>query len=370
MREVLPQAARWARSHRSFAVATVAGVRGSAPRPLGSSMLIGADGAVFGNISGGCVEGDVIDAGLDALASGRACVRHYGISEDAVFGVGLMCGGEIDVLVRPVPAGSDAARQLIALSERAEGDIVFALELSGGAPGRASILEQGMAGMDAAAGDAAALAGTDRAQVLRYDADGCRVGDPTAERSVLVVPFGQPPQLVVIGAVEYAVALARLGAAMGMRVCVVDPRLVFAVPERFPGAEVVCDWPQRYLAEAALDGRAAICVLSHDPKIDEPALQAALSGPAGYVGAMGSRRTHEDRLARLTERGVTADQLRRLRSPIGLDLGGRSSEETALSILAEIVALRHGGSGRALTEVDGPVHGDRPMRSASARTGP
>ncbi|MFT3944188.1 MAG: XdhC family protein [Ancrocorticia sp.] len=166
----------------------------------------------------------------------------------------------------------------------------------------------------------------------------------------------ESPRLIVVGAVEYAAALARLGGAMGYATTVVDPRPVFTTPERFPGAEVVAEWPDEYLSEALIDARTAICVLTHDSRFDVPALQVALASSAGYVGAMGSRRTHEDRLRRLTEAGVSAVDIARLRSPIGLDLGGRTPEDTALSILAEIVAVRNGAMGMPLSERSGPVH--------------
>jgi len=364
MREVLPVAARWARDGRDFAVATVAGVRGSAPRELGASMLVAADGAVFGNVSGGCVEGAVVEACSEALASGTASVHTYGISDDAVVGFGLTCGGIVDVLVRPIPAGSADARQLLALAGTADSPVALALAVSGKETGRA-VLVSADAPHDAPWADAAALAADDRARILSYDSDGCRT-EAVPAMSMLVIPFGSPPRLIVAGAVEYAVALSRLGSALGYRVTVVDPRDAFATGERFPGADVVIDWPDRFLRRESLDSRSAVCVLSHDPKFDVPALQVALAGPAGYVGAMGSRRTHEDRLARLAEAGVPPARLARLRSPIGLDLGGRSPEETALSILAEIVACRNGATGRPLSERAGPVHARSDMSSSTS----
>ncbi|GAA3036630.1 XdhC family protein [Microbacterium dextranolyticum] len=330
MREILTPAAEWVRTGRPFAIATVIGVAGSAPRPVGASMIV-SDAGVFGNVSGGCVEGAVYERCLDAIATGAASVESFGYSDGDGLAVGLTCGGSVDVLVRPVAPHSDAAAAIALLAERDAAAVPtrFRLVVSGPRCGTGLF--------DDRAADAAA------------DASG-------AEWSVLI-EVGTAPRLIVVGAVEFAVALAQLGSALGLRVSVVDPREVFATAERFPGAEVVVDWPDRYLATQTLDDRTAVCVLSHDPRLDVPALTLALRSPAGYVGAMGSRRTHDDRLRRLAEAGVSAGDLARLRSPIGLDLGASSAAETALSILAEIVADRHGGSGTRLSALAGPIHG-------------
>ncbi len=388
MKGVLPVAAQWVRAGREFAMATVVEIVGSAPRELGASMLVRADGTVLGNVSGGCVEAAVIEECLEVLgAAGHrgdrdaddgvsARVVTYGISDgdgdgaDALFGAGLTCGGTIRVLVRAIRPDSDAAAQVCALdaAETVEASarppIALALVTAGpglgdaylvGAGGERSARTAVPAARAAALADAAALGGDDRAALLHYDLEGCRTLAAPA-MSLLVVPFGAPPLLIVVGAVEFAVPLTRLGAALGYRVTVVDPRPAFASAARFPGAEVVVDWPDRYLERTPMDARTAICVLSHDAKIDVPALVVALAGPAGYVGAMGSRRTHDDRIVRLSEAGVSRESIATLRSPIGLDLGGRSPAETALSILAEIVAVRHGASGGPLSRRDGPVH--------------
>ncbi|WP_431803576.1 XdhC family protein [Microbacterium sp. bgisy203] len=364
MRDILDDAVAWLGSGRAIAVATVVAVRGSAPRELGASMIVAEVEAggltVRGNVSGGCVEGAVIEACLDALATGRAGVASYGIAEDDLLGVGLMCGGSIDVLVRPVRPGTPEAADLARLRDP-QAPLVLTLAVRGDELGGVSVggVSVGGAGDPGIPPDAAALAGGDRARLLSYDGDGCLTeADPATQylTQYLVVPFGGPPRLVIVGAVQYGVALSRIGAACGYAVTVVDPRDAFADAQRFPDAEVVRDWPDRWLACATLDDRTAVCVLSHDEKIDVPALRVALASSAGYVGAMGSRRTHDDRLDRLRAAGVTPAQLARLRSPIGLDLGGRSAEETALSILAEIVAVRHGRSAVPLTEASGPLH--------------
>ena len=190
--------------------------------------------------------------------------------------------------------------------------------------------------------------------IRRYGAQGERRGD---ELSVFVNSFAPAPRMLVFGAIDFAAAVARVGKFLGYHVTVCDARKVFATAARFPDAdEVVVDWPHRFLAATDVDARTVICVLTHDPKFDVPLLEVALRTPAGYIGAMGSRRTHEDRLARLREAGLTADELDRLRSPIGLDLGARTPEETAVSIAAELIQLRWGGTGRPLTATDGRIH--------------
>ncbi|ALJ22171.1 XdhC family protein [Microbacterium sp. No. 7] len=409
MREILSVAAEWARAGEAFAVATLVGVRGSGPRELGASMIVSADGRAFGNVSGGCVEGAVFTECQEALETGRASLQTYGISDGDALAVGLTCGGIVDVLVRPVLPGSDAARDLLLVAERDRAGLPVAvvLEIPPG-PGAGPRFDRGdmwvmtpdtrnlprsncgpegleeppepaePAGLSQFNRGEVSMAGRATRDLPRLKGWGEDRGGGEAKGwgedaavlsgedggSYLVIPFGSAPRLIVVGAVEFSVALARLGAALGFAVTVVDPRDVFASPERFPQAEVVVDWPDRYLRRTRIDAHTAICVLSHDPRFDVPALRLALASPAGYVGAMGSRRTHDDRLRRLGEAGVAASAIDRLRSPIGLDLGGRTPDETALSILAEIVAVRHGASGRPLRERDGPVHA--PVSSAAS----
>jgi xanthine dehydrogenase accessory factor len=188
----------------------------------------------------------------------------------------------------------------------------------------------------------------------RYGEHGERLGD---ELAVFVNSFAPPPRMIVFGAIDFAAAVARVGKFLGFRVTVCDARGVFATRARFPDAdEVVVDWPHRFLSQTTVDARTVICVLTHDPKFDVPVLQVALRTPAGYIGAMGSRRTHEDRLERLREAGLTEPELARLRSPIGLDLGARTPEETAVSIAAELIQLRWSGTGRPLTTTAGRIH--------------
>lgn len=369
MREILDRAGAWVREERPFALAVLVSAYASAPRELGASMIVDAEGAVFGNVSAGCVDGAVHDLCTQAIDSGDVTRARYGIADDQAFAAGLTCGGVIDVLVIPVLPGSDAAsalgrlsgsvarREACALGIVTDGDHGGALVFSGGpepAPGARALPEA----------PAALAADLHR---LRADAAPIRLRYPTpgGELEVLGLPFGHPPRLIIVGAVEFSVALSRLGAASGFEVTVCDPRDVFASAERFPAAsEISHRWPHEYLAETPIDENAAICVLTHDDRFDVPALAVALRSRAGYVGAMGSRRTHDDRARRLREAGVTDVEAARLRSPIGLALGGRTPEETALSILAEIVMVRAGGNGAPLRGQSGPVHPGRESEGA------
>jgi xanthine dehydrogenase accessory factor len=345
---------------RPFAVATVIGARGSAPRPPGSAMAVSADGEAVGSISGGCVEGAVYGTAERVLGGEGAVVETYGYSDDEAFAVGLTCGGTLEVLVAP------ADRELLrAWADKVAVDepVALATVVSGPAPLGASLLvgeheargTLGTEGLDVAVVD-------DARGMLAAGQTGERHYGPRGQRriddvTVFVSSFTPPPRMLVFGATDFAAAVSRIGVFLGYRVTVCDARPVFATARRFPEAhEVVCDWPHRYLASTEVDARTVMCVLTHDPKFDVPLLEVALRGPAAYIGAMGSRRTHDDRLRRLREVGVSEEQLARLHSPIGLDLGARTAEETAVSIAAEIVQHHWGGSGRPLAATEGAIH--------------
>ncbi|MGK5529984.1 XdhC family protein [Streptomyces sp. URMC 129] len=370
MLDIAAELLAWCDDGRDFAVATVVAVHGSAPRPPGAALAVDAGGTVVGSVSGGCVEGAVYELCQEALATGAVRTERFGYGDDAAFAVGLTCGGGIEVLVTPVLAGS-AARPVLAAALRAvaeDGAVALARvvagpeDLLGGAllvrpDGTRHGTLGGPPALDGtAAAQAAALLEQGRTGTADVAAEGGRCGEPV---TLLVESSVPPPRMLVFGAVDFAAALVRAGAFLGYRVTVCDARAVFATPARFPGAaEVVVDWPHRYLDTQRLDARTVVCVLTHDLKFDVPLLTRALRLPLAYVGAMGSRRTHADRLRRLREAGVTEHQLARLRSPIGLDLGARTPEETALSIAAEIVAVRRGGAGVPLTATAGPIHHD------------
>ncbi|MFC7220835.1 XdhC family protein [Streptomyces polyrhachis] len=360
--------AGWIAQGRDFAVATVTAVDGSAPRGPGAALAVDADGTALGSVSGGCVEAEVYELCRTALASGAGARASFGYSDEDAFAVGLSCGGVLDVLVTPVRA-QDPVRPLAATALRAAAQ-ERAAALVRVVAGPAELLEAallvrpdgsyegslgGEPGLErAVAGEARALLAAGRTALVELGADGGRCGQPVR---VLVEVSGPPPRMIVFGAVDFADALVRMGRFLGYRVTVCDARPVFATPQRFPEAdEVVVAWPHEYLAGTAVDARTVLCVLTHDAKFDVPLLELALRLPVAYVGALGSRRTHEDRGRRLRERGVTDAELARLRSPIGLDLGARTPQEVAVSIAAELVAARHGGTGAPLTGAVGPIH--------------
>jgi xanthine dehydrogenase accessory factor len=361
MRDILPTLRRW-HSTGAIAVATVVDVRRSAPRPPGAAMAVHADGSVIGSVSGGCVEGAVYEVAQQVLETGSGQLVTYGISDDEAMSVGLTCGGEISVFVG-ILDGRTAVFADVANTIEHQDPVAVATVVDGPGDIGASLAvwpdrTLGSLGNDAldhaVRADTVGMLEQGATGIRRYGAAGERRVDDLA---VFVQTFAPPPRMYVFGAIDFAGAVARIGSFLGYHVTVCDARKVFATRIRFPEAdEIVVEWPHRFLADAPIDARTVICVLTHDPKFDVPVLEIALRSPAGYVGAMGSRRTHVDRLERLRERGLTDEEIGRLRSPIGLDLGARTPEETAVSIAAEIIGDRWGGRGRPLRETDGPIH--------------
>jgi len=368
MREVLPDLLRWWQEGQTVGVGTVVATWRSAPRPAGASMLVAGDGTAVGSVSGGCVEGAVYELAQSVVEDGTPVLQRYGVSDDDAFSVGLTCGGILDVYVESISEQSFPELGEVAASIQAGEPVAVVTVVAGPADrlGRRLVLwpdrtagSLGHARLDdAVCDDARGLLAAGRTATVHYGHDGERRGD---ELTLFVSSYAPPTRMLVFGAIDFAAAVARVGKFLGHAVTVCDARPVFATAKRFPDAdEVIVDWPHRYLraqADAGLvDERTVICVLTHDPKFDVPLLAVALRLPVAYVGAMGSRRTHDNRLERLREVGVTEEELARLASPIGLDLGARTPEETAISIAAEIVALRWGGAGRRLAAEDGPIH--------------
>jgi xanthine dehydrogenase accessory factor len=358
-------------------------------------MLVGPDGTAVGSVSGGCVEGAVYETAQQVVSSGQPTLQRYGVSDDDAFAIGLTCGGIIDVYVERVDQATfpelgevaDSIRSgepvavVTCVSDMCTGHSPAASHPDATSPpvsnaaaptesriGRRLVVwpertvgTLGLERLDAAAtDDVRGMLASGRTGTLHYGHDGERRGD---DLTLFVSSYAPPPRMIVFGAIDFAAAVARVGSFLGYRVTVCDARPVFATRRRFPDAdEVVVAWPHRYLAGEAeagrVDGRTVICVLTHDPKFDVPVLEVALRLPVAYVGAMGSRRTHDDRIARLKEAGMTGDEIARLASPIGLDLGARTPEETAVSIGAEIIALRWGGTGDRLSATHGRIHHD------------
>jgi xanthine dehydrogenase accessory factor len=376
VRDILNKVTKWWEAGETFGLATVVSTYRSAPRDPGAALAVSPGGEVTGSVSGGCVEGAVYELSMDVSQTGNPVLQTYGVSDDDAFAVGLTCGGILDIFVEPV----DQARfpelgDIAAAVERGEPVAVATVIGGPGQVGARRVIWGRVAQNQADDGWHAGASGTlgsgarlDAAVdddvrgmlaqgltgIRRYGAHGERRGD---ELSVFVNAFAPPPRMLVFGAIDFAAAVARVGKFLGYHVTVCDARQVFATKSRFPDAdEVIVEWPHRFLAGTSIDSRTVICVLTHDPKFDVPLLEVALRTPAGYIGAMGSRRTHDDRLERLREVGLTEAELARLRSPIGLDLGARTPEETAVSIAAELIQLRWGGSGQPLTATDGRIH--------------
>jgi xanthine dehydrogenase accessory factor len=372
VRDVLDELDRWWAAGEPVGMATVVATWRSAPRPAGATMLVGPDGTAVGSVSGGCVEGAVYQLAEEVVGSGQPILQRYGVSDDDAFAVGLTCGGILDVFVERVDR--EAFPQLGEVAAAIRAGVPVAVVTCVAAPdvdkdgrlGRRMVVWMdrvaGSLGSerldDAAVDDVRGMLANGRTGTLRYGYDGQRRGD---ELTLFVAGYAPPPRMIVFGAIDFAAAVARIGSFLGYRVTVCDARPVFATKRRFPEAhEVVVAWPHRYLtaeAEAGrVDERTVVCVLTHDPKFDAPVLEVALRLPLAYVGAMGSRRTHDDRLERLREVGLNEAELARLASPVGLDLGARTPEETAVSIAAEIIASRWGGSGERLAVRNGRIH--------------
>jgi xanthine dehydrogenase accessory factor len=375
VREVLAELMSIWHAGDTAGLGTVVRTFRSAPRPPGAAMVVAPDGSVTGSVSGGCVEGAVYELAAEVARTGTPRLDRYGVSDDDAFAVGLTCGGIIDIFVESMSRATfpelgavaddiGESRAVAVATVIAHPDVQWIGRrlVVRPDPSRPAAGSLGSARADAAVtDDARGLLAVGRSEVLKYGPDGQRLGEGM---EVFVSSYAPRPRMLVFGAIDFAAALAQQGSLLGYRVTVCDARSMFATRARFPTADhVVVDWPHRYLAAeakaGAVDQTTVICVLTHDPKFDVPVLEVALRLPqTGYVGAMGSRRTHEDRMDRLRAAGLTDAELSRLSSPIGLDLGARTPEETAVSIAADIIAKRWGGGGRPLTQIVGRIHHD------------
>lgn len=306
--DLFAQALAWHDAGRPIAIATVIETWGSAPRAVGSVMVVDSAGAMEGSVSGGCVEAAVVIGAQDAIAAGRSVVLSYGVTDEDAFAVGLACGGQIRVLVEPVGAVMpvDLLRQLVAADE-ARRSLAYEVDLT-----------------------------SDARRLLAVQLAGSGVLDDGRKFLNVVRP---PLRMVIVGAVHIAQALVPMARACGYHPIVVDPRSAFASVDRFPQTELVVDWPDLALVQIGLDGRTAVVTLTHDPKLDDPALMAAVTSDVFYVGALGSTRTHAARVARLQAAGLSDAQVARIHGPVGLPLGGRDPAEIAVSIMAQITQV-------------------------------
>lgn len=353
----------WLTQGNRVVVASLIETVGSAPLDPGAEMLVDDSGRIEGSVTGGCVEGALVEVAQEILSGGAPRVVQYGISDTEAADVGLMCGGKVRLFVHEL---SDQTRDpLRTVVEALSSGIRLALAtlLDGPAAGAKLAVTS-----DKAVGD---LGGIEKLQMsVVRDARGCLDQGLSTVRSysasgevmgsdlrVYIQGFSSPPEMVIFGAIDFSVAVAKLAREVGYRVTICDARSPFLSSSRFSQvADVAVDWPDRHLAGRRLGARDVVLVFTHDPKFDEPALAAALQSGAGYVGALGSRRTHRDRVARLRELGLGEDQLQRINAPCGLDIGARTPAETAISVLAEILALRATRSGERLSETAGPIH--------------
>ena len=351
----------WLDEGARVVAATLVSAIGSAPLDPGAEMLVDDRGRIEGSVTGGCVEAALVEQAQQVLAGGPARVATYGISDEEAADVGLMCGGTVHVLVHELLDREPLETAATAIA--AGTPVALATLLDGEHAGRKlAVLEDDVAGSlgvaplldDSVTRDARGFLDEGRSAIRGYSALGETMG---ADLRVSIQAFATPPSMVIFGAIDFSAALAALAGEIGYRVTIVDARAAFAASPRFSRhAEVVVDWPDRYLPTRELGPRDAVLVFTHDPKFDEPALLSALQTGAGYIGALGSRRTHEQRAERLRDAGASEDDLRRISSPCGLDVGARTPAETAIAILAEILALRAHRSGGRLADADGPIH--------------
>jgi xanthine dehydrogenase accessory factor len=365
VKELVGDIDQWRRAGRRVAIARVVDIEGSGPRDPGASMAVSEDGEVAGSVSGGCVEGAVMEAALESLATGERSLHTFGYSDADAFAVGLTCGGTIRLFVEPLEWDAEVQEQLLA-ALRSDAPVALATVVVGPHAGAKLLYQQG-SGVTGSLGDpdldrvvTRDLVGELAAGATRVRRYGARGEVGREDVSVFIESFVAPPRMIIFGAVDFTAALVRMGRVLGFKVTVCDARPAFATAARFPlAAAVVVDWPDRYLRglDEKLTPRDVMCVLTHDSKFDVPAIIAALATDVGYIGVMGSRRTHVDRLARLRAEGVDEAGIARLHAPIGLDLGARTPEETAVSICAEIISVRTGRTEiRPLTDSDRPIH--------------
>jgi xanthine dehydrogenase accessory factor len=320
VREVLSELEEWTKAGEDIALATVVETWGSSPRPLGSKMVVTRSGKMAGSVSNGCIEGAVFEEAQKVLKTGKPKLAAFGVADEVAFEVGLACGGHIEVFVERL---QPAHMQLLAMLETNE----------------AATLRTNLA-----TGEVRLTAGAPSGSELAR-----REGD------WLVEPLRRPAHLVIVGAIHIAIPLHRLAKLMGYRVTVVDARSKFATKERFPEAdELIVAWPDEAMAKLNFDNSTYVVILTHDPKFDLPALRSVLGKDVGYIGAIGSRKTNQNRFDALRAEGFTEEQLSRVHGPIGMDLGGRGAEETALGILAEVTATRFGGTGVSMREAKRP----------------
>jgi len=366
VRRIAGTAGEWLREGRRVIVALLVGIEGSAPLEPGALMLIAEDGAIEGSITGGCIEAAVVGEAKALFAGGAPHTVTYGISDELAGTVGLTCGGIVHVFIHEV-SGAEVDVETEARDAVTAGrPVAIATLLGGPQAGRKLALVDGevVGGLGGPAlldrsvsRDAEGMLAQGRSGIRRYGNDGATLG---AELAVHIHAFALPPKMLIFGAIDFSVALARIASELGYEVTIADPRAPFLEAPRYrEAARTLTAWPQDAFEQIDLGPRDAVLVFTHDPKFDVPALVGALAGKSGYIGALGSRKTTTDRERRLREAGVPADQLARVHAPCGLDIGSATPEEVAVSVLAEIIATRSGRSGEPLREGSRAIHPPR-----------
>jgi xanthine dehydrogenase accessory factor len=363
MKELLVELGHWWERGERSVLARVVDTEGSGPRDAGAAMAVNESGEVIGSVSGGCVESAVVTEALDVMATQRPRVVSFGYSDEDAFAVGLTCGGTVQLYLEPWEPTTIAEELASGIAARRPLALVTVIDGVGTgrqmlvSPDSPDLGDLGDPELNRVAGrDALGELDAGTSSVRHYGRSGENGEDAV---TVFIESFASPPRMLIFGAVDFTGALSRAAKFLGFHVIVCDAREVFATAARFPAAdEIVVDWPHRYLASIAdeLGPRDAICVLTHDNKFDVPALIEAFGTPVGYIGALGSRRTAATRREQLVAAGASDASLMRLNAPIGLDLGGRSPEETAISIAAEIIAQRNGRTASSLRNTGGPIH--------------
>ena len=333
IRDIAADVDRWRDEGEDVALATVVRTWGSGPRGPGAKMAMTKDARIAGSVSGGCVESAVVEEGREVLETGKPKLLRFGVSDETAWDVGLSCGGTIEVFVEAL---TDATYEPLRSALKEERAIAKATVIKGEPLGQTVVVDDGTS-VESAIAEAA------RKALDNGRSEHVSINELELDLEVFVDVELPPPLLIMVGGVHVAVALTSIADALGYRTVIVDPRGVFGSEERFPHAgELIREWPDKALKKLTINRSTAIATLTHDPKLDDPALEVALPSQAFYVGALGSKRTHEKRRRRLLERGVTEEELARVHAPIGLSIGSRSPEEIALSVMAQIVATRNG----------------------------
>jgi xanthine dehydrogenase accessory factor len=341
MIDVMQDIERWRAEGERIALATVIQTWGSAPRGIGAKMAMTSDARIAGSVSGGCVETAVVEAGMEVIETGKPRLLHFGVSDETAWRVGLACGGKIEIFVKTLEP--ESFREIKKAVDEGR-PIVSVTAIDGPGVGREVVVEEKgtLAGRLGEGLDDNVVA-----EARAALAEGLSRRSRPQDTEVFLDVITPPPTLIVVGGVHIAISLTALAKTLGYRTAVVDPREVFGSEERFPHADhLMSEWPAEAVQEIGLNRSSAVAALTHDPKLDDPALRSALQSPAFYVGALGSRKTHEKRRKRLLEGGLSEEHLDRLWAPIGLDIGARTPEEIALAVMAQIVAARNGKLAR------------------------